>query len=411
MDSSTGSADKGSPLQPGPHGVSSTHYADGIQTVVPMGDLRAEYESLKTEIDSAIRRVIASGKFVFGEEVEEFEEEFARYCGARCAVGVGSGTAALHLALLALDLQPGDEVITVPNTDSPTTTAITHAGASIVWVDTDPATFTIDPTKIEEKITARTKAILPVHLFGHPADMDSIMNLARIHDLVVIEDAALAVGAKYRGRKVGAIGDIACFSLAPSKILGAYGDAGVVVTNRADVAERIRVLRNYGHSPDMKVDDRDPIGIRAWRVLEEGYNERLDTLQAAILRAKLPTLDQRIAARRRAAARYNELLRELDLIPPYESPLVNHVYLAYTILIEQREEARDFLAARGIASRLYYIPPLHLQEICRRRGFVQGDLPVSESTAARMLSLPVFPQISDSQIEGVASALAEFLAR
>ncbi len=277
MDSSTGSADKGSPLQPGPHGVSSTHYADGIQTVVPMGDLRAEYESLKTEIDSAIRRVIASGKFVFGEEVEEFEEEFARYCGARCAVGVGSGTAALHLALLALDLQPGDEVITVPNTDSPTTTAITHAGASIVWVDTDPATFTIDPTKIEEKITARTKAILPVHLFGHPADMDSIMNLARIHDLVVIEDAALAVGAKYRGRKVGAIGDIACFSLAPSKILGAYGDAGVVVTNRADVAERIRVLRNYGHSPDMKVDDRDPIGIRAWRVLEEGYNERLDT--------------------------------------------------------------------------------------------------------------------------------------
>ena len=281
-----------------------------------MSNLRAEYDFLREEIDGAIRRVIESGNFVMGEELQAFEKEFALYCGAKYAVGVGSGTAALHLALLACDIGPGDEVITVPNTDIPTTTAITHCGAAIVWVDVDRRTFNIDPGKIEEKVTGRTKAILPVHLFGHPADMDPIMEIARRDHLLVIEDAALAVGAEYKGRKVGTIGDVGCFSLAPTKILGAYGDAGIVVTNRPAIADRIKVLRNYGEVSEVGEDAGNPLGVGTWTVVTGGFNERLDTLQAAILRAKLPTLEERITRRKDAAHRYNELLAQLDLVTP-----------------------------------------------------------------------------------------------
>jgi dTDP-4-amino-4,6-dideoxygalactose transaminase len=375
---------------------------------VPMGNLRAEYDSLRPAIDDAIRRILEGGKFVFGDELDAFEEEFARYLGARHAIGVGSGTAALHLALTACGLSPGDEVVTVPNTDTPTTMAVTHAGGSIVWADTDERTFNLDPAHLEERITEKTRVILPVHLFGHPADMTPIMDLAHRNDIVVIEDAALALGSEYNGRKVGAIGHIGCFSLAPSKILGAFGDAGIVVTDDSDIAERVRVLRNYGHAPDMKVDERDPLGPPVWRVLEEGYNERLDTLQAAVLRAKLPTLDERIDKRRRAAHRYNELLAESVVVTPYEASYAKHVYFAYAVLIDNRDEARDFLAARGIATRLYYNPPLHLQPAYRRFDRGPGSFPVTESTAARMLALPVFPQITDGQIELAASALVEF---
>lgn len=374
---------------------------------VPMSDLRSEYYSLKEEIDGAVQRVIESGNFVMGEELDAFEEEFALYCGAEYAVGVGSGTAALHLALMACDIGPGDEVITVPNTDIPTTMTITHCGATIVWVDVDRRAFNIDPEKIEEKITESTKAILPVHLFGHPADMDLIMEVARRHDLLVIEDAALAVGAEYKHRKVGAIGDVGCFSLAPTKILGAYGDAGIVVTSQRQIADRLKVLRNYGHGLEMEENAKSTLGVQMWELVAEGFNERLDTLQAAILRAKLPTLEDRITRRREAAYRYNELLAGLDLVTPYEANDVKHVYRAYTILVDNREQVREYLASKGIATRIYYIPPLHLQPAYEHLGFRSGDFSVAEETAARMLSLPMFPEITGEQIAEVVSALEE----
>jgi len=377
---------------------------------VPMSDLRSEYYSLKEEIDGAIQRVIESGNFVMGEELEAFEEEFALYCGARYAVGVGSGTAALHLALLACGIGPGDEVITVPNTDIPTTMTITHCGATIVWVDVDRRSFNIDPGKIEGKITERTKAILPVHLFGHPADMDPIIEIARRHDLLVIEDAALAVGAEYKHRKVGAIGDVGCFSLAPTKILGAYGDAGIIVTNQQKTADRIKVLRNYGHGLEMEENAESILGVRMWELVAEGFNERLDALQAAILRAKLPTLEERITQRREAAHKYNELLAGADLVTPHEADDVKHVYRAYIILVDNRDQVRGYLASKEIATRIYYIPPLHLQPAYERLGFSPGDFPVAEETAARMLSLPIFPEITDEQIAEVVSALEDCIS-
>ncbi|MBM4431262.1 MAG: DegT/DnrJ/EryC1/StrS family aminotransferase [Chloroflexi bacterium] len=375
-----------------------------------MSDLRAEYHALKPEIDAAIQRVIESGSFIMGEEPEAFEEEFAAYCGAKYAVGVGSGTAALHLALLACGVGPGDEVVTVPNTDIPTTMTITHCGGRIVWVDCDPRTFNIDPQKIEERITEKTKVILPVHLFGHPADMDPILEVARRHDLLVIEDGCLAVGAEYKKRRVGAIGDVTCFSLAPTKILGAYGDAGIVVTGRRQIADRIRVLGNYGHSLDMEEGAKSVLGVQLWKLVAEGFNERLDPLQAAILRAKLPTLNDRIARRRDAARKYNGLLAGLNVVTPYESENVKHVYRAYTILVENREQVRKHLASKGIATRIYYVPPLHLQPAYDHLGFRPGAFPVTEQTSAAMLSLPMFPEITDAQIAEVAAALEEGLA-
>jgi dTDP-4-amino-4,6-dideoxygalactose transaminase len=323
---------------------------------------------------------------------------------------VGSGTAALHLALLACGIGPGDEVITVPNTDIPTTMTITHCGAAIVWVDVDRRSFNIDPGKIEEKITERTKAILPVHLFGHPADMDPIIEIARRHDLLVIEDAALAVGAEYKHHKVGAIGDVGCFSLAPTKILGAYGDAGIVVTNQQKTADRIKVLRNYGHGLDMEENAESTLGVRMWELVAEGFNERLDALQAAILRAKLPTLEERITQRREVAHKYNEFLAGLDLVTPYEADDVKHVYRAYTILVDNREQVREYLASKDIASRIYYVPPLHVQPAYEHLGFSPGDFPVAEETAARMLSLPIFPEITDEQIAEVVSALEDCIS-
>jgi dTDP-4-amino-4,6-dideoxygalactose transaminase len=372
-----------------------------------MVDLKAEYRELKDEIDAAIQRVVESGKFVMGHEMEAFEAEFAAYCGAAHAVGVGSGTAALHLALLACDIGPGDEVITVPNTDIPTTMTISHCGAEIVWVDTQPRTFNIDPQKIEEKITPRTKAILPVHMFGYPADMEPIMEIAARHDLLVIEDAALAVGAEYHGQKAGTIGHVGCFSLAPTKILGAYGDAGIVVTDDAEIADRIKILRNYGHALEMEENLTGALGIETWELVVEGYNERLDSLQAAILRAKLPTLDDRIARRRAAARKYDERFADLDLLPPYDADDAKHVYRGYVIQVDEREKVRRHLAERDIATRLYYVPILHVQPAYAAMGLDYGAFPVAEETAAKMIALPLFPEITDAQIDAVASAVRE----
>jgi dTDP-4-amino-4,6-dideoxygalactose transaminase len=374
--------------------------------------LPAEYENLKKEIDSAIQRVIESGSFVLGEEVRVFEEELAEYCGTRYAVGVGSGTAAIHLALLACGIGPGDEVITVPNTDIPTTMTISHCGADIVWVDVDGKSFNIDPDRIEEKVTERTKAILPVHLFGHPADMDPIMEVAERHDLLVIEDAALAMGAEYKGVKVGGIGDVGCFSLAPTKILGTYGDAGIVVSDNEEIANEIRILRNYGHSLAMAHSEAGTLTprIQEWKLVAEGFNERLDALHAAIARAKLPTLDQRIARRRAAADRYNELLEELDVVTPYEAEYVKHVYRAYAILTDHRDELRKELAERGVATLVYYIPILHLQPVYEHLGMGKGDFPVAEAVSEKTLCLPMFPEITYEQIEYVVESLKACLS-
>lgn len=374
---------------------------------VPMTDLRREYAILKAEINEAIQRVIASGRFVLGEEVAAFEEAFADYCGTRYAVGVGSGTAAIQLALLACGIGPGDEVITVANTDIPTTMAISHCGAEIVWVDVDPRSFNIDPAAIETKITSRTKAILPVHLFGHPADMAPIVELARAHDLLVIEDGALAVGAEYRGSKVGGIGDVGCFSLAPGKILGAYGDAGIVTTDDRQIADRVRVLRNYGHDLSMDASGNSPLGTHVWKLAVEGMNERLDALQAAILRAKLPTLEARIDARRRVAARYTAALGTRDLVPPAEAPDTRHVYRAYTVLVDDRDRVRAHLTRAGIATQVYYAPPLHLQPAYAHLGLGPGSFPVTEAIGERMLCLPIFPEMTDEEVDLVVATLGE----
>ena len=374
---------------------------------VPMYDLRADYLSMQSAIDAAIRRVLESGTLTMGHEVRAFEEHFARYCGARHAVGVGSGTAAVQLALLACRAGPGDEVITVPNTDIPTTMAISHCGASIVWVDVHPRTFNMDPGRLREKITRRTKVILPVHLFGHPADMDPILDIARSEGLRVIEDAALAVGATYRGRKVGTIGDAGCFSLAPTKILGATGDAGIVTTGDDDIAARVKVLRNYGH--DLSMDDQDGLvaGVRLWRLIAEGFNERLDSLHAAVLTAKLPALDDCIVRRRRIAERYRELLDGLAAVLPHEEPGVTHVYRTFPILVQDKDHVRRHLAARGIATHAYYTPLLHLQPVYRHLGFGAGAFPIAESIADRLVCLPIFPTMSDEQLAEVAAAVRE----
>lgn len=378
--------------------------------VVPMTDLAGEYRSLQTEIDGAIERVLASGNYVLGDELEAFEGAFAEYVGARFAVGVGSGTAALHLALAVLDLGPDDEVITVPNTDNPTASAVSHAGARVVLSDTTGDTFTMDPEKLEEKITRRTRVIIPVHLFGHPADMDPICEIAQHYGITVLEDSALAVGGEYKSRRTGTFGPVGCFSVAPGKILGGYGDGGMIVTDDPDLDRRLRVLRNYGHAPGMKLSGTDLTGGAGMRVLEEGFNQRLDTLQAAVLSAKLPTLEDRISARRRAAVLYGEIFSGTRVTPVYEAPWARHVYFAYNAMVPAglRDEARGHLASRGIASRLYYNPPLHLHPAFAWMGLGPGALPVAEETAARMIGLPCFPRITESQVEQAASALIEF---
>lgn len=373
-----------------------------------MSDLAAEYRDLRDVLEPVALRVLASGRYVLGEEVESFEAAFARRIGCRFAVGVGSGTAALALGLRAAGIGRGDEVLTVPNTDSPTASAVTSTGAEVGFADVDPRTFCMDPAALEARITPATAAVIPVHLFGHPADVDAITAIAHRHGLLVLEDAALAVGAEHDGKPVGGFGDVGCFSLAPSKILGAYGDAGIVVTNDEAVARRLRLLRNYGHGPEMVLDERDLRGFAYWRVVEQGPNERLDALQAALLSAKLPSLDDRIEARRANAARYGELLADIDVVLPYEDPRARHVYFAYTLLLDRREAARDHLASHGIASRLYYNPPLHVQPAFAHLGHRAGDFPIAEETAERMLALPVYPQLTSAQVERVAAAVATF---
>lgn len=364
---------------------------------VPFVDLKAQYRSLKPEMDAAIQRVLDRTAFVLGKETLEFETAFASYIGVAHAVGVSSGTDALELAIRACGIGPGDEVITVPNTYIATCEAISFAGATIRFVEADPRTYNMDPAAIEAAITGRTKAVLPVHLYGQPADMAPIMEIARKHELKVIEDCAQAHGATYRGRKVGTFGDAACFSFYPGKNLGAYGDGGAVLTNDAEVAERVRMLRNHGQ--------REKYVHHI-----EGGCRRLDNLQAAVLGVKLPHLESWNASRRRAATLYDGLLAEVSGVTvPYVSPDVEPVYHLYVIQVSERDRVQEALKGEGVETGIHYPIPLHEQPAYAGMGHKPTDFPVSHELGPRALSLPMFAELTEDQIRHVVSSLRRAL--
>ena len=366
---------------------------------IPLVDLKVQYKAIKEEIDKAIQRVVHSGQFVLGPEVEAFESEIAAYCGTKYAVGVASGTDALQLALPACDIKPGDEVITTPFTFIATAETIAKCGATPVFADIDPKTYNIDPTKLESKISQKTKAILPVHLYGQPVDMRSTLKFAQKYNLKVIEDCAQALGAEYKGKRVGSIGDVGCLSFFPSKVLGAYGDGGMIVTNNTDIAERAEMLRNHGCK-------------EKYYHLIHGFNSRLDSIQAAILRVKLGHLDEWIEVRRHKASLYGQLLEQIDGIkPPYVAPYSYHIFNYYTIRLNSelgRDELREFLGSQGIATAIYYPLSLHLQEVYRDLGYKTGDFPASEQAQEEVLSLPIYPELEDQQIEGLVGLIRVF---
>lgn len=366
-------------------------------TTIPILDLKAQYQSIKGEVDAAVLDVMASGHFVLGPNVKALEAEVAEYVGCRYGIGVASGTDALRLSLAALDIGPGDEVITTPFTFVATANTISHSGARPVFVDIDPRTFNIVPAQIEAAITGRTKAIVPVHLYGQPAEMDAIMKIARQHNLYVIEDCAQAIGAEEDGRRVGSFGDVACFSFYPTKNLGAYGDGGMVTTNNSEIAERVDVLRRQG-------------GKTKYYHEVLGFNSRLDEMQAALLRVKLRHLDDWQAGRRRVAGRYGELLSELDVATPFVRSNVTHVYHQYTIRVPRRDELHQFLQQRGIGSMIYYPLPLHLQALYHELGYTESSLPVSEGAGHEVLSLPMYPELTEEQTRAVAGAIRGFLS-
>lgn len=377
---------------------------------VPLYDPRSDYYALKEKIDSAINEVLDSGLYVLGPQVEAFEREFATYCGARYAVGVGSGTAALALALRACGIEADDEVITVPNTDIATAAAITHCGAKVVFVDVEPHSLVMDPREIEPQITSRTKAILPVHLFGQPVDMAVVQEIAATRNLSVIEDAALAVGAKYRGLKTGTMGEAGCMSLAPNKILGAFGNAGVVISDRSDVVEEVRSLRNYGKEITFRQGSDRSIVPQRTDYRNEGFNERLDEIQAAVLRVKLSVLEETVEKRRAIAKKYDEGFQSLNMALPSPADDVRHAYRAYTVLVDDRDRLARHLAERDIETAVYYAPPLHLQPPYSYLHHRKGDFPIAEDVAEKMLSFPIYPTMSNEQIEEVIDSVAGFFS-
>jgi dTDP-4-amino-4,6-dideoxygalactose transaminase len=361
-------------------------------SVVPFVDLRAQHRSIKPEIDAAVARVLESSEFVLGQEVEAFEKEFAVYCGAQYSIGVNSGTSALHLALLAAGVGPGDEVITVPFTFVATVAAICYAGARPVFVDIDPQSYTMNVNQIEQAITERTKAILPVHLYGQPADMDPIMKIAHGYGLTVIEDAAQAHGAEYKGRRVGSIGDLGCFSFYPGKNLGAYGEGGAVTTNIADHARIIRMLRDWGQE-------------RKYHHIVKGYNYRMDGLQGAILRVKLRHLEAWTMARQGCAERYSRLLTNANVQLPQVMPDRLHVYHVYAVRAKNRNKVQNDLHEGGIQTGIHYPVPVHLQPAYQDLGYGPGQFPETELAAKQVLSLPIYAEISPEAISMAASLL------
>jgi len=364
---------------------------------IPLMDLKSQYRQLKKSIDGTMRDIAQDSKFILGKETEDFERDITKYCGIKYAIGVASGTDALILALTSLSIGRGDEVITTPFTFIATAEAISRVGAKPVFVDIDSNTYNIDPKKIKEAITPNTKALIPVHLYGNPCDMDTILKIAKRHKLRIIEDAAQAIGATYDKRMVGTFGDVGCFSFYPGKNLGAFGDGGMIVTNNKDIAEKLRILRTHGSSSK-------------YYHSVIGFNSRLDNLQAAILSIKLKRLDNWTEARRRIAGRYNSALKDVVTIPK-EQPKGTHVYHLYIIRVKngKRDALLNFLNENGIESRVYYPLPLHLQKCYRELGYKEGDFPEAESAAHETLALPLFQELRSGQQHYIIEKLKRYI--
>ena len=361
-------------------------------------NLQDQYFLMQNEIDSAIRGVLESGKYVLGENVERFEDEFACYCGAKFGIGLASGTDAVFLSLKAYDIKEGDEVITAPNTAIATISAINLSGATPIFVDVKPSTYTIDVSKIEDAITPKTKAIIPVHLYGHPADLDNITGIAKRNNLIVIEDACQAHGAEYKNRKVGSIGDVGCFSFYPTKNLGCFGDGGMVITNNAGIKDKLKLLRNYGSSR------RDLHEIK-------GVNSRLDEIQAAVLRVKLTMLDEWNKQRSYIAYKYNQLLRKTDVLLPSEHEYGYHVYHQYVIRTEFRDLLKGYLTSQNIQTLIHYPLPIYRQPVYKYLGVNPTLFPNTEKVVNEILSLPIYPGLRDEDIESIAEAIMAFTNR
>jgi len=361
--------------------------------MIPFVDLKTQYQSIKPEIDEAIGRVLETGAFALGPAVAGFEEKFAPYCGVAHAAGVNTGTSALHLALLALGVGEGDEVIAPAMTFIATISAIDYTGARPVFVDVDPVSYTIDPAKIEAAITPRTKAILPVHLYGQCADMDPILAIAEKHGLVVLEDAAQAHGAEYKGRRAGSMGAMGCFSFYPGKNLGAYGEGGAVVTNNPDLDKTVRMLRDWGMERKYYHDLK-------------GFNYRMEGLQGAVLGVKMKYIEGWTESRRIAAQRYRDRLANMEgIVLPQENPEGRHVYHVFALLLKNRDEVVSRMHAAGIGVGIHYPIPVHLQKCFAELGGKAGDFPVAEQMGREELSLPLFPELTVEQIDGVATEL------
>jgi dTDP-4-amino-4,6-dideoxygalactose transaminase len=363
-----------------------------------MVDVLGQYGHIKTEVDAAVQRVLESGQFILGKEVGELERWIASYLGVSDAVGCASGTDALQIALMALGIGPGDEVITTPFTFVATAEVIGLLGAKPVYVDIDPQTFNINASMIESVITSRTRALIPVHLYGQPAEMEPIMEVARRRGIKVIEDSAQAFGASYRGKKVCTFGDVGCISYFPSKNLGAFGDAGMVVTNDGELAQKMRIIAAHGSR------------VRYYHEVL-GINSRLDTIQAAILNVKCKYLDQWNVARRKAAERYTALLQGTPTVTPFVLPYVEHIFHQYTIRAPRRDELDKYLHEKGIPHGVYYPVPLHLQQAFSMAGNTKGDFPVTEHACAEVLSLPMHTELTDEQLIYITDTIKGFYGR
>jgi len=363
--------------------------------MVPFMDLKTQYHSIKPEIDAAISRILESSQFTLGAEVTAFEDEFSSFCNAEHGIAVNSGTSALHLALLASGVGPGDEVITVSSTFVATVAAVCYTGARAILVDIDPESYTMDINKLEGAITSKTKAVLPVHIYGQSADMDPLMEIARRHNLIVIEDACQAHGAEYKGRRAGSIGDMGCFSFYPGKNLGAYGEGGMVVTSNPEYLRAIRMLRDWGQE-------------KKYHHVLLGYNYRMAGFQGAILRVKLKCLEEWTEARRTHAVLYDELLAGSGVDAPIAMPYNRHVYHLYPVRTHHPDALQKYLQAREIQSGMHYPIPVHMQEAFKDLGYNPGDFPVTEKLAAEELSLPMYPELRSSDIETVANEIHNY---
>ena len=362
---------------------------------IPSEDLTRQYQQIRWEIAAALDTVLPSGKYTLGPVLEAFEKEFSDYIGVKHCIGISNGTEALRLGLAAMGVGPGDEVITQANTYVATSFAVNYVGAEPVFVDIEPVHANMDVARLEEKITPRTKAIIPVHMYGHPVDMDPLLELAQRYGLRILEDASHAHGSLYKGRRVGSLGDAAAFSMYPSKVMGAYGDAGVIVTDDDELAHRLRVLRYMGQ--EVKHTH-----------LEVGFQQRLDPLQAAILRVKLRHLETWIEKRRAAAALYCKLLSDLPLALPAEAEWARHVYYLYTIRCQERDALAQYLAGHGIETQKIYATPVPMQPCYRSLNYRSEDIPISARFADELLCLPMFPELTEEEVAQVSACIRDF---